>query len=90
VTRRARRRKTPRAVGRVVGRVRLTRVIGRVPPNEQAQTDVTHFEELPPPVFADDSRVRRRRVRRLSYAIVLLLLALVVAFWVIQISGGRR
>ncbi|MBG0561508.1 hypothetical protein [Actinoplanes aureus] len=86
--RRARRDATPRAVGRVVGRVRVGRVVGRVPPNEQAQTDVAHFDEIPPPVFADDSRVRRRRLRRLSYAVVLLAVALLVAFWLSQIIGG--
>ncbi|GIF01306.1 hypothetical protein [Paractinoplanes rishiriensis] len=86
--RRTRRGPTPRAVGRVVGRVRVSRVVGRVRPNEHAPTDVVRLDELPTPVFADDSRVRRRRLRRLSYGIVFLLLLALLAFWLSQISGG--
>lgn len=72
-----------------MGRVRIGRVVGQVRPNEQAHTDVAHFDELPAPVFADDSRVRRRRLRRLSYAVVVLLLALLLAFWLSQLSGDE-
>jgi hypothetical protein len=84
---RARQASTPRAVGRVAGRVRVGRVVGRVQPLEQAQTNIARFDEPPMPVFADLSGVRRRRLRRISYAIVGLIVVLLLAFWLSQLSG---
>lgn len=70
-----------------MGRVPVGPVVARVRPIEQARTDVAHFDELPPPVFADPSGVRRVRLRRLSYAVGLLLLLLLLAFWLSQLGG---
>jgi hypothetical protein len=78
----------PRAVGRVTGRVRLGPVVGRVPPIEQAHTEVTHFDELPKPVFSDTSGLRRQRLRAGSLAVGALLLILLLAFWISQLSGA--
>ncbi|MEU4421562.1 hypothetical protein AB0F81_13120 [Actinoplanes sp. NPDC024001] len=77
---------TPRAVGRVAGRVRSGPVIGRVSPIEQARTDIAPLDELPPPVFADPNGLRRRRLRRLAYAFVLLLVLLLASFWMSQLG----
>ncbi|MEV0895381.1 hypothetical protein [Actinoplanes sp. NPDC049802] len=54
---------------------------GRVPPIELAQTTVTPLGEPAPPVFADATGARRRRLRRLSYAAGLLAAVLLLAFW---------
>ncbi|WP_127508083.1 hypothetical protein [Actinoplanes solisilvae] len=78
----------PRAVGRVTGRVRLGPVIGRVPPIERAHTEIAHFHELPKPVFSDTSGVRRRRLRAGALTVGALLLILLLAFWISQLSGA--
>ncbi|KUL23522.1 hypothetical protein ADL15_45970 [Actinoplanes awajinensis subsp. mycoplanecinus] len=75
-------------MGRVAGRVHAGPVIGRVPPLERARTDVAPLDGMPPPVFADPSGVRRRRLRRLSYAVAVLLVVLAVGFWLSQLLGG--
>ena len=76
-------------MGRVAGRVRVGRVAGRVLPIEQAGTQVTRLDDPPPPVFADPSGVRRRRLRRLSYATGVLLFLLLLAFWMSQLEMPR-
>jgi hypothetical protein len=73
-------------VGRVAGRVRSGPVVGRTPPIEQAHTEIAHLDEPPPPTFADPGGVRRKRLRRLGYAVALLLLLLLVSFWLSQFS----
>lgn len=74
-------------MGRVAGRVRVGRVVGRVRPIEQARTDVAHFDEPPTPIFADPSGARRRRLRLFSYAVVSVAVVLLLAFWLSQLSG---
>ena len=44
------------------------------------------MDEPTPPVFADPSGVRRRRMRRVSYIVVTVLVVLLVAFWLSQLS----
>ena len=80
----------PRAVGRVTGRVRLGPVVGRVPPIERAHTEIAQFDELPKPVFADASGLRHRRLRRVSFVVGALLLVVLIAFWISQLSGAVR
>ncbi|SNY59192.1 hypothetical protein [Paractinoplanes atraurantiacus] len=86
--RRAQGQTTPRAVGRVAGRVRVGRVSGRVPPIDRASTEVAHFDEAPRPVFHDPAGGRRRRLRIAAYVVGLALLVLLLAFWFSQLSGG--
>ncbi|MDY7090183.1 MAG: hypothetical protein SYR96_34470 [Actinomycetota bacterium] len=78
----------PRAVGRVTGRVHLGPAVGRVPPIERAHTEITHLDEPPKPVFADTSGIRHRRLNWVSYAVAALLLTLLLAFWISQLSGA--
>lgn len=80
----------PRAVGRVAGRVRLGPAVGRVPPIERAHTEIAHLDELPKPVFADTSGRRHRRLRRASFVVGALLLIMLIAFWISQLSGAVR
>jgi hypothetical protein len=75
-------------VGRVAGRARTGPVVGRARPNELAHTEVTHIEPPPPPVFADPRGVRRRWLRWLSVAVVILLVLALLGFWLSQLSGG--
>jgi hypothetical protein len=49
---------------------------------------VARFDEPPAPVFADRSGIRRRRLRRLAYAVVTLVVVLLLAFWLSQLSDG--
>jgi len=55
-------------------------------PIEQARTDIARFDEPPMLAFADLSGVRLRRLRRTSYAVVGLVVALLLAFWLSQLS----
>ncbi|MBM2616355.1 hypothetical protein JIG36_12385 [Actinoplanes sp. LDG1-06] len=61
-----------------------------MPPIEQAHTEIAHFEELPKPVFADTSGIRHRRLRRVTYAVGALLLTVLIAFWISQLTGALR
>ncbi|GAA0504784.1 hypothetical protein Ade02nite_70730 [Paractinoplanes deccanensis] len=75
-------------MGRVAGRVRTGRVSGRVAPIERAATEVAHFDETPRPVFHDPEGTRRRRLRVVAYVVGLVLLVVLLAFWLSQLSGG--
>jgi hypothetical protein len=56
-----------------------------VPPIERAPTAVTPIGEPVTPVFSDATGTRRRRVRRWSYAVGLLLALLLLGFWLSQL-----
>ncbi|MEU4689908.1 hypothetical protein [Actinoplanes sp. NPDC023714] len=75
-------------MGRVAGRVHTGRVAARVPPLENARTDIAPLGELPPPVFADPGGTRHRRLRRLSYTVAITLFVLLLAFWFSQLGDG--
>ncbi|MCM4084827.1 hypothetical protein [Paractinoplanes hotanensis] len=48
------------------------------------------MDELPKPVFADTSGRRHRRLRRASFVVGALLLIMLIAFWISQLSGAVR
>ena len=81
------RAKVPRGTDKAVGRAKVGRSVGKVPPVDRAHTDVVRMEDLPQPVFVDPSGARRRRLRRLSYAIGFLLLLALAGFWLSQFGG---
>lgn len=75
-------------VRRTVGRARVGQAIGRAPSAQRARTQLLRLgDETPEAVFVDSSGARRRRLRRLSYALGALLLLLLLGFWLSQLGG---
>jgi hypothetical protein len=67
------------------------RVIGKAPRLERALTSVMQIgTPHRSPVFVDPSGTRRRRVRRTAYAIGVLLVLALLAFWLNQLIGSVR
>jgi len=76
---------------RRIGRARVGRAVGKARMPERAVTDVIRPETAAAaPVFVDPSGGRRRRVRRTAYAIGVLLLLILAAIWLSQLSGSTR
>ncbi|WP_433293404.1 hypothetical protein ACQP2F_30530 [Actinoplanes sp. CA-030573] len=65
----------------------MDRAVGKAPTPERALTDVIRDDTPPAPIFVDPSGSRRRRVRWIAYVIGLLLIVVVVAVWITQLTG---
>jgi hypothetical protein len=76
------------AVPRAVGQAPVGIAVGQAAPLDRAATSVLKIgSELPPPVFVDPSGTRRRRLRRITYALGALVLIVLVALWLSQLGG---
>jgi hypothetical protein len=71
------------------GRARVGQAVGKSPPVERAKTAVIKPPSEDQPVFVDASGVRRRRLRRLAYAIGAVLLLALLLLWLSQVGGLR-
>jgi hypothetical protein len=76
---------------RPVGRARVGRAIGKARTPDRAPTDVIKLGPATPrPVFVDPSGARRRRLRRLAYAVGAAVLLALLALWLTQFGGTVR
>jgi hypothetical protein len=74
-----------------VGRARVGRAVGVSATPDRAVTSLVKVAGGPgPPVFVDESGLRRRRLRRLTYAVGLAALLALVLLWVSQLTGALR
>jgi hypothetical protein len=71
------------------GRARVGQAVGKAVLPENAATDVFH-DDAPtvPPVFVDPSGARRKWLRLTGYAIGVLVVVVLAAVWITQLTGS--
>ena len=76
---------------RHVGRARVGRAVGVSATPDRAATSLVKVpDKAGPPVFVDESGRRRRRLRRLTYAVGIAALLALILLWVSQLTGVLR
>lgn len=78
-------------VRRHVGRAAVRRIVAAAPVPQAIRTHVLKVGDEPrPPVFVDSSGRRKRRLRRLAYALCVAALLLVAVLWLSQAGDDVR
>jgi hypothetical protein len=73
-----------------VGKAAVGRAVGVARTPDRAPTDMLEINPADPPVFVDASGRRRRKLRRLAYAIGAALLLALAVLWLSQLVGTVR